>query len=166
MLDAFPVSDYDNVAKTESLKIGLIELPDFLQTRALAMQVAKNEIILARHHSWADRLDDSIVAVLELSLARVRPQLSTVETSDVACRLALRFDRFHAAERGEVLVSGHYSLEVNGATIRREFDVSRVLSVGGYANAVSELRLALNDLAGGLDKAITSAGGCVPKSQE
>lgn len=161
MLDALATSRVANVRKTESLNIQRIDLPAFLQTRALAMQVAENEIIAARHHSWTDRLDDSIARVLELLIVDERPQLVISEATDAACQLELRFDRFHAAARGEVLASGRYSLVANGTTTSRQFDVSRALPEGGYANAVSQLRKSLNDLASEIGDAIEAAGACV-----
>lgn len=160
MLDASPRSGSVAVEKSETLKIRRIDLPAFLQTRALVMQVTENEIVSARHHSWTDRLDDSIAGVLELVLDEERPQLSIADVADVTCQLDIRFDRFHTAAEGEVLASGRFSLEADGIVTSHNFDVSRELPVGGYANAVGELRRSLNDLAIEIDKAVEAAGGC------
>ncbi len=149
-----------DVEKTETLSIRRVDLSDFLQTGALAMQVTNNEIVMARQHSWADRLDDAIAGVLELALVAERPQISIDDASDVACHLDIRFDRFHAAAEGEVLSSGEYSLSVGDTATTRRFDVSRALPVGGYANAVSELRESLDDLAIEVNETIEAAGGC------
>ena len=83
-----------------------------------------------------------------------------MDVTDVACQLEIRFDRFHAAAEGEVLSSGQYSLTVGKHVINREFDVSRELSVGGYANAVTALRLTLEELVGQINAEIELAGGC------
>jgi uncharacterized lipoprotein YmbA len=163
MLDALPTSGNTDVPKTETLNIRRVDLPAFLQTRALVMQVTENEIVSARHHSWTDRLDDSIARVLELALVDGRPQLLIVDVTDVVCQLDIRFDRFHAAAEGEVLVSGRFSLDADGIVTSQSFDVSRALPVGGYANAVVELRKSLNDLASEIGEAIEAAGGCVVK---
>ncbi len=164
MLGALPTSGVVAAEKTETLNIRRIDLPAFLQTRALAMQVAENEIVSARYHSWTDRLDNSIARVLELMLVDERPKLAITEATDAACQLELRFDRFHAAAKGEVLASGRYSLVANGAVTSRGFDASRALPVGGYGKSVIQLRLSLNDLASEIDEAITAAGGCEGKA--
>ena len=160
LLDGLPASGNADVEKTETLNIRRIDLPDFLQTRALVMQVTSNEIVMARYHSWADRLDDSIAEVLELALVAERPQISIVDASNVACHLDIRFDRFHAAAEGQVLSSGEYSLGIDDTVTTRRFDVSRDLPVGGYASAVGELRKSLTDLASELSELIEAAGGC------
>jgi uncharacterized lipoprotein YmbA len=163
VLDALPTSANVDVAKTETLNIRRVDLPAFLQTRALVMQVTENEIVSARHHSWTDRLDDSITRVLELALVDERPQLSIVDATDVACQLEIRFDRFHTAAKGEVLTSGRYSLDAGGIVTSHDFDASRALLVGGYSNAVSELRMSLSDLASEIGESIEAVGGCVAK---
>jgi uncharacterized lipoprotein YmbA len=160
MLNPLSPSDGADVAKTETLNIRRIDLPAFLQTRALVMQVSENEIVSARHHSWTDRLDDSIARALELVLADERPQLSIVAATDAACQLNIRFDRFHTAAKGEVLASGRYSIEADGIVTSHSFDVSRALPVGGYSNAVGELRESLHDLGREIGESIEAAGGC------
>jgi uncharacterized lipoprotein YmbA len=163
ILDALPTSANVDVPKTETLNIRRIDLPAFLQTRALVMQVTENEVVSARHHLWTDRLDNSITRVLELALVDERPQLSIVDATDVACQLDIRFDRFHTAAKGEVLASGSYSLGVGGIVTSHGFDVSRVLPVGGYSNAVGELRKSLSDLASEISESIEAVGGCEAK---
>ena len=69
LLDALPATSASESERTETLSIRSIDLPAFLQTRALAMQIAENEIVMARHHTWADRLDNSIAKVLGLLLS-------------------------------------------------------------------------------------------------
>ena len=159
-LDALPAPRGAGVEKTELLNIRRIDLPAFLQTRALAMQVDRNEVVLARHHAWTDRLDDSIARVLALAIVNERPQLEIREATDVTCQLDVRFDRFHATDDGAVLASGNYTLVAHGVTTSREFDVSRPLPESGYAEAVSQLRIALNDFASEIVTAIETADGC------
>lgn len=166
LLEGASNANSNDVAKTERLNIRRIDMPAFLQTRALAMQVAKNEIVLARHHSWTDRLDDSIARVLETTLLSARPKLTVIDATDVECMLDVRFDRFHAADKGEVLASGSYSLSNEGASVRREFDVSRSLAIGGYANAVTELRGSLVDLGTDIAADIETIGGCLRVTDE
>ncbi len=160
MLAVLPPSEGADVPKTETLSIRRVDLPDFLQTRALVMQVSENEIVSARHHSWTGRLDVSIAKILELVLVDERPQLSIINATDVACQLDIDFDRFHTAAKGEVLASGRYSLDTGGIVTSYSFDVSRALPVGGYSNAVGELRKSLNDLGSKIGESIEAAGGC------
>lgn len=150
----------EQVEKTEALRIRRIELPAFLQTRALAMQVDSNEVVLARQHSWTDRLDDSIARVLERGLATVRPALVILDDEQARCQLDVRFDRFHAAADGQVLASGRFDLSKDEEGLSREFDVSRVLSQGGYANAVTELNRSVGELAREIALAIEAVEGC------
>ena len=168
LLDALnhstPVAEKTTDAR---LIVASIELPEYLRSSNLVMQVADNEVLPARRHFWAEPLDESIRHVLAHDLDR-RLEATKVRRgakSGDGCLLVVEFERFHPTDDARVVVSGYYTLQSAAAPVEREFDVSRSLPEGGYANAVSELRIALGELADGVATQVQSSMDCGPASR-
>ena len=122
-----------------------VVLPDFLMLRNLTLQTSSNEIDIAKHHHWADPLDESVQKVLIWDLSAQLPALDITRSAvaDADCTLAVEFDRLHADSSGHVLASGRYTLTRNEHSTRHEFDVSQPLRADGYTAAVTGIRQAL-----------------------
>ena len=153
---------WSNDAVDITVNLARIELPSFLDSRAMAMQTGPNEVRAARHHFWAEALDESIAKVL------VRDITQSASTVDIErdrrwgadCELSVEFDRFHATDDGRALASGRYWITSEVGSRKREFDVSRRLTVNGYSAAVSTLRESLRSVAGEIAREIDNSGIC------
>ena len=145
-----------------------IDLPPFLQSRAMALQTGPNQVRAANHHFWAEPLEDAIAKTLARDLSKTATLLNIERNNrrDASCELRVEFDRFHTSDDGQVLASGRYWLDSANGEQRQEFDVSRRLANGGYANAVSALRDALNSLAEDIGSEIASGDICMAESSE
>ena len=151
-----------NDAVEISVNLARIELPSFLDSRAMAMQTGPNEVRAARHHFWAEALDESIARVLVRDITQ---SASTVDIErdrrrDADCELRVQFDRFHATDDGRTFASGRYWITSEVGSRKHEFDVLRRLAVSGYSAAVSTLRESLRSVASEIAHEIGNNGIC------
>lgn len=164
LLDA--LSDSEVVVSTDTdatLVVTSIVLPEYLRSNNLAMQVGDNEVLPARRHFWAEPLDESIKTVLANDLDRLLPDIAVrSEPSTDTCSLSVQFDRFHVTDAARVVASGRYTLLSPDGRIDRNFDASRSLPIGGYVNAVGELRNSVGELAKEIVSEIDEAISCLP----
>ena len=167
VLDALNDSDFVQPPDTDAaLVVTSITLPEYLRSNNLVMQIGNNEVLPARRHFWAEPLDDSIKRVLTYDLDRKLPDIAvySVPAAD-GCLLHVEFDRFHATDEARVVASGRYWLLFTDGRIERSFDTSRTLSVGGYANSISELRNSVSALAAELASEIDGKISCQAKDE-
>jgi len=150
---------------TPTARVDLVEvnLPDFLMSRSLVMQVNSNEVKPARHHHWGEPLEVSLRKVLAADLSDALPQLDIApgQGRGADCTLHLHFDRFHATHQARVAVSGRYVFRTEEQVLRREFDVSQVQQGNGYSHAVQAMRRGVAALAAELRPVVegcTAAG--------
>ncbi len=147
------------------LIVGPIELPRYLGGRGLSMQVGSNRIETANHHFWAEPLDEAIGKVLARDIGERTDRFNVERESgrwsgSDDCRVRIEFDAFHPTHRAEVVVSGRYWVTAGDSSHRADFSLSRRLTMDGYANAVDELRRALQTLAGDIARSVDSADAC------
>lgn len=137
-----PLERGDAVAR---VAITAVTLPDFLLSRSLVLQTSSNEITVARHHHWAEPLDESVRKVLAWDLSEQLPLIDITHgaAKGADCSLAVEFDRLHPSIDSSVLASGRYTLTRGDRVEHREFDVSRSIWADGYTSAVAETRQAL-----------------------
>ena len=133
---------------TAHVNLTEVILPDYLMLRSLAIQTSTNELELAKHHHWAEPLDEAVRKVLVWDLAARLPSLdiSYGSSVDEDCSIIIEFDRLHSTSTGRVLVSGRYTLTNKDHVKRHEFDVSQPLWADGYTSAVAVMRQALDVL--------------------
>ena len=105
-----------------TVALGRIDLPAFLDTRAMALQTGQNEIELAQHHFWAEPLDEAIGKVLVRDITESTMNIDIVRSAqvDADCELSVEFDRFHATDDTRVLSSGRYWLASANGSARRD----------------------------------------------
>ena len=129
------------------------------------MQVGPNRIESANHHFWAEPLDEAIAKVLVRDIAERTDQFVVEResgrwTTEADCRVRLEFDAFHPTHQSEVVASGRYWIVSEGEEERSEFSFSRRLNADGYANAVNELRSALETLANQIAGGVLASSAC------
>ncbi|MBO86905.1 MAG: hypothetical protein CL927_16270 [Deltaproteobacteria bacterium] len=153
------------VAPKARVDLVAVDLPDFLRSRSLVLQVNTNEVLHARYHHWGEPLDIAVQKVLARDLSNALPKLEVAPGPgrEADCTIALELDRFHASNSAQVLVSGRFVYTQHDQVTRREFDVSQVQEGDGYTSAVSGMRRAL----GALSRELASVvGACTPKPAE
>lgn len=165
-------ADEGAVATSESADVVVnlthIDLPAFLDSRAMVLQTGANEVEIAQHNFWAESLDEAIGKVLVRDIAQSSRRIDIARNTqrDAACELRVEFDRFHATDSGRVLASGRYVLSSGNVTRQSGFDVSQRLSTDGYASAVVALRRSLADLATHIINEVEARDACRPAAAE
>jgi len=144
-----------------------ITLPKFLQNQNLVMQNGAHTLVPARHHFWAEPLEDGIAKVLVQGITK---NASTLQVESNAgrwsagtnCSLRLEFDSFHATQSGQVISSGRFWLQdtESKSPIVQQFNYSDDLLLDGYAQTVSQLQSSLQVLASAIVSAIEDSGVC------
>ena len=140
-----------------------VTLPDFLMSRNLAIQVGTNEVKSARHHYWAEPLDEAVRKVLVWDLSAQLPEFNITRGlgRNADCILTVEFDRLHVSDSSQVLVSGRYAMRIGDDATQREFDVSMPLRGDGYTSAVATMRRSLAKLS---EEMRSTVQGCSPQS--
>lgn len=147
------------------LIVGPVQLAGYLGGRGLPMQVGSNRIESAQHHFWAEPLDEAIGKVL------VRDIAAHVDGVDVEreagrftrqedCRVRLEFDAFHPTIESRVVTNGRYWISFGDESRRHAFNLTRTLTMDGYAHAVDVLRSTLASLAQQIAEDVQGAPAC------
>jgi len=147
------------------LIVGPIQLPAYLNNRGLAIQLGSNQIQTANHHFWAEPLEEAISKVLVRDISSRIDGMAVDRDAGrwtVAgdCRLRVEFDKFHATSESRVVSSGRYWISSTGLSVKKEFDMVRVLSADGYTHAVEALRELLGTLAMQITDTIGNNASC------
>lgn len=141
--------------------VGPVQLPKFLRQDKLIMQVGTHEIYNANFHRWAEPLEESIAKVLvqtlnqdntHFSFSRIFPQWRT----SAKFNLKLEFEKFHATDNAEIVVSGRYWLydDQSNLKIDQTFTITDTLTQDGYAHAVEKLQDALSQLSADISRTL------------
>lgn len=147
------------------LIVGPVGLPAYLNKRGLTIQSGSNQIQTANHHFWAEPLEEAISKVLVRDISNLIDNVTVDRdagrwTIAGDCRLRVEFDKFHATSESRVTSSGRYWISSSSTSIKKEFDVTRVLSADGYSHAVEALRELLGTLATQITDTINSKSLC------
>ncbi len=147
------------------LVIGPIQLPSYLQGRALSMQKGANRIESAHHHFWAEPLDEAIEKVLVGEIG-ARVEGISVEhdagrwTAEPTCRIRIEFDALHPTDRATTETRGRFWLISTTQSNRVEFDISKRLTDDGYGHAVDKLRESLEALSLSIAQVVRDKDAC------
>ena len=157
------------VANTREMRLTLarITLPQFLQKQNLVMQKGAHTLVHAKHHFWAEPLEDGIAKVLVQGIIKNSNALQ-VEinagrwSADSDCSLRLEFDSFHATQSGQVISAGRFWLQgaKSDSPNIQQFNYSDDLWVDGYAQVVTQLHSSAQKLSSTIVKAIEETGVC------
>ena len=147
--------------------VGPIQLARYLDQPGLAMQTGTSQIQSANHHFWAEPLDEAIAKVLVRDISQQSAVLAVERdtgrwTAKDGCLLRVEFDKFHATDESQVVVTGRYWIHDSkrAEIAKREFDIVQTLSADGYPQAVRQLRVSLARLAGEIVEQVPNAREC------
>ncbi len=141
--------------KLPRVVVGPIHLANFLRQDRLVMQIGEHKIISANHHRWAEPLEEAISKLLthELNAKSEYYQFGRMIgqwKQNAPFNLRLEFERFHATDDAQVVVSGRYwfyeSNQALGLNQTQTFDISMGLTHDGYLHAVEKLEQAIGQL--------------------
>lgn len=147
---------HDEPAATRALSpdpafaLGRITIAPYVAQRGLLLATGDGRIRPARHHLWAEPVEEGVQAFLIAEIARVRGRdLLPSTISRAAADLQVRIDQFHGtADGGALLVAYWWVLRDGEVAGAHRFAERRSLSRDGYAALVDAQRELLATLAG------------------
>ncbi len=138
--------------KLSCVVVGPIHLANFLRQDRLVIQIGEHEIISANYHRWVEPLEEAIGKLLthELNAKSKHYQFGGrigQWKQDAPFNLRLEFERFHATDSAQVVVSGRYWFYESNQGLAlnqtQTFDISMGLTHDGYLHAVEKLEQAI-----------------------
>ena len=128
-----------------------VVIPPYLDQKGLVLQTGPAEIRVARHHQWAEPLDEAAGRYLQVSIARRsgRP-VETVPLTGSADRdaVTVRIHQLHGTENGRVRLVADWSVTpISGDSEIHEFDQTLTQAADGYPALVAAHSALLDELA-------------------
>jgi uncharacterized lipoprotein YmbA len=128
-------------ALEDAVSIELAYLPDYLNQTSLVMLIDEHKMEVARFHSWADRLADSIARVIEYESHRILLERTTPSRCKACYDLRLSIEHFYPSAQGDVFLSGYYEYtDMKEKTRRVRFSIKDEMLQDGYQEAVKTMR--------------------------
>lgn len=141
-------------AQARSLKVGPIEVADYLHRAEIVTRTDDNSLVLADFHRWAGRLEDNITTVIEEDLASllaaegyiIHPWDAPMKSD---YRVTLEITRFDGNLDGEVVLQGTWHLfaeNMETPIASRRINLSLSTNATGYKALVATQSQILADL--------------------
>lgn len=130
-------------AAGDTVIVERVELPVYLRSSNLVLEVSAAEIRPAQYHIWREPLENGIRRVLAAELSA---RLAEVPTAAKELSLDLAIEKFHGTEAGRVTLQGTWLARVDGAS-KRSFSIETSLLGDGYAELANAHLAALVVLA-------------------
>ncbi|MEP0355105.1 PqiC family protein [Paraglaciecola sp.] len=148
LLDAMP-TEQEIKLSTKQINIPPIDLPDYLQQPNLVMRGEQQQMHMARYHSWADNLGDSIRRVMAIELSQPTSDTNKANTCSPCVNLYLSIQHFYPTQDGQVILSGEFTIEQSSQMKKhtQPFFFSQPLKASGYGQSVVQMRKMLSLLA-------------------
>ena len=128
-------------------QVRVLSIPDYLNQNALVMMIDDHKLELARYHTWADRLSDSIAKVVEYEYNAQLAKSANISACESCHQIGLSIEHFYPTSTGDVFLTGYYQYQnENKELIKRRFNLSGAMQADGYQAAVAEMRRLLKEL--------------------
>jgi len=163
-----PVADHEYLLPPQTLtapggdgsvlRLKAIAIAPYLDQKGVVLQTGTTEIRVAKHHRWAEPLDDAIARYLQVSIAN-QAQVIVESTPLVSAgrhdSVIVRINRFHGTERGDVRLVADWRVQpTEGEPTIYSFDRSTVQSENGYPALIAAHAELLDDLAHAIARSI------------
>ena len=156
-----PVEDHDYLLRPQKLMVGSgsrsvvqlkpVAVAPYLDQKGMVLQTGDTEIRVARHHRWAEPLDEAVERYLQVGIANqanVTVQSGPLTTDDEDATVTLRINQLHGTESGQVRLVADWKVDRGdrGAALY-SFDESTRQATDGYPALVDAHAALLDDLA-------------------
>lgn len=135
-----------------------VSVAPYLDQSGIVLETADAEIRVAKHHQWAESLNEAIGRFLQVGIGNraglqvERAPLTTGTASEV---VTVRIDRLHGDTNGTVRLVADWSVEpADGPPRLYSFDQQARQSADGYAALVATQAELLDQLAGAIADAL------------
>ncbi|MDO6525627.1 PqiC family protein [Motilimonas sp. 1_MG-2023] len=136
-------------ASQGTLVLKPVELPDYLNSNGVVMQLDDNQVHIAEQHLWAGALNQQLDRLSNEAMALYLPQWSVVESAEFYPEsdqqywiLSISVNRFQGRLQGVAVASGQWNLVApNGKVIKDErFNYQLDVPSKDYPGIVEKLK--------------------------
>lgn len=140
LLDLAP-SQTSNEPQVQIAQVRVTSMPDYLNQSSLVMMVDTHKMEMARYHSWADRLNDSVARIVQYEYNKRLTESGYNEACEQCYRIALSIEHFYPTSDGDVYLAGYYQYETEQKeVVKQRFNLAGTMQADGYQAAVEEMR--------------------------
>jgi uncharacterized lipoprotein YmbA len=149
--------------------IGRVEIPDYLQSKRIALRKRPSEIQYLESLQWAERLDKgiqrSLAANLGGLLGSTNVALSAWRRSDVQAEVHVSVLRFESDAQGQAVLDARWRITNPGSEITWRTGVSSIIRPGpGLGENPDGAVATLSEAVGDLSREIAEALRALPAS--
>lgn len=135
-----------------------VSVAPYLDQAGIVLETADTEIRVAKHHRWAESLDDAIGRFLQVGIgnrAGLQVEMAPLTTGTAVEVVTVRIDRLHGDANGAVRLVADWAVEpADGPPRLYSFDQQARQSRDGYAALVATQAELLDQLAGAIADAL------------
>lgn len=167
-----PVEDHDYLLRPQQLTVlsggrsivalERVSIAPYLDQKGIVLQTGRSEIEVARHHRWAEPLDEAVERYLQVSIANqgeVAVESAPMTTVEEDARLSVRINQLHGTETGQVRLVADWKVEQDDADPKLySFDESVRQATDGYPALVDAHAALLDELSGAIAESLTVEG--------
>jgi uncharacterized lipoprotein YmbA len=148
------------VAGRSVVQLKPVAIPPYLDRSGMVLQMGASEIRVAKHHRWAEPLDDSIGRYLQVGIAneaRVSVETAPLTSAGEHDVVTVRINRLHGTETGQVRLVADWGVRpTRGESKLYSFDRTVTQTASGYPALVDAHAELLDELAAAIARSLDS----------
>lgn len=126
-----------------------VQMPEYLDSPYLVMQIDDHRMHYATFHMWAEPLADATETALLQDLNQsaqfqfIADKGDSAELTNEDAGLIIQLDYFHVAQSSEVILAGNYTYRGSA----RPFFIETQMESDGFSHSVAKMRQLITELA-------------------
>jgi uncharacterized lipoprotein YmbA len=165
------VQDHDYLLRPQKLMVGSagrsvvqlkpVTVAPYLDQKGMVLQTGDTEIRVAKHHRWAEPLDEAVERYLQVSIANqanVTVESGRLTTSSEDATVTLRISRLHGSESGQVRLVADWKVDRREqGSVLHSFDQTTRQTADGYPALVDAHTVLLDELGSAIADSLEQA---------
>ncbi|TNF84978.1 MAG: membrane integrity-associated transporter subunit PqiC [Gammaproteobacteria bacterium] len=165
-----PVQDHDYLLRPQKLTVtsgsrSVVQLKPvvvapYLDQKGMVLQTGSSEIQVARHHRWAEPLDEAVERYLQVSIANqagVAVESVPLTTLEEDATVTIRINQLHGTKSGRVRLVADWKVDrADLEPMLYSFDESVTQATDGYPALVDAHAELLDRLGGAIARSLES----------
>lgn len=167
-----PVQDHDYLLRPQKLMVSSgsrsvvqlkpVAVAPYLDQRGVVLQTGDSEIRVAKHHRWAEPLDEAVGRYLQVGIANqgeVAVESVPLTTANPAVTVTVRINQLHGTEVGSVRLVADWKLDrAEQEPVLYSFDESVRQAADGYPALVAAHAELLDALSAAIARSLDTDG--------
>jgi uncharacterized lipoprotein YmbA len=165
------VEDHDYLIRPQQLMVSSgsrsavllkpVAVAPYLDQKGIVLQTSGSEVQVAKHHRWAEPLDESVGRYLQVSIANqaeIAVESAPLTTVEEEATVTVRINQMHGTESGRVRLVADWKVDrADKESMLFYFDESVTQSVDGYPALVEAHGDLLDELGGAIAESLAAA---------